>query len=275
MNKNELAFAIKLAVGYDSVGQFAGKCKMVDAKMLADMMKGNINELPNRKLLRKIADNSEGRITYKTLYDICGYKESDPEEDKGWKDWTPKRGQVYMIDLGYNLDCEQSGVRPALVIQNDVGNKYSPTTVICPLSSRCKGMTNRIHVKIPKELGVERESYVLTEQIRVVSKRRFFYNDIPWHVTTLPEFKMKEIQYALEFELGLTPLMFNESDAFKMIEHIKSLKKNIKTKKSLDLVDIFHEKVDVFVNYCHKYDKDYNNVIKEHARSNTGAVCAT
>lgn len=75
---------------------------------------------------------------------------------------------------------------------------------------------------------------------------------------------MKEIQTALEFELGFEPLMFNERQAYKMIEHIKALKNNIKIKKSVDLVDIFNDKADEFIAYCNKHSKDHNQVIKNY-----------
>jgi mRNA interferase MazF len=262
--KKELSFITTKAIGYNSIGEFAQKCKVFDSKMIANLMSGNFNELPDRKLLRKIANNSEGRITHRMLYDICGYKETDPEEDKSWREWVPKRGEIVMCDFGYNLDCEQSGIRPALVIQNDVGNRYSPTVVVIPLSSKSKNMSNKIHIKVSKEYGLERDSYILTEQIKVVSKRGFFYNSVPWVITKLPEEKMKDVQTALEFELGFEPLMFNEKQVYKMIEHIKVLKKNIKIKKSIDLVDIFNDKADELIAYCAKHSKDHNQVIKNY-----------
>ena len=263
--RKELSFAVTKAVGYNSVGEFSQKCRIINTKMIVSLMEGDFVGLPDRKLLRKIADNSQGRANYKLLYDICGYSENDPEEDKTWREWTPKRGEVYFCDLGYNLDCEQSSSRPVLIIQNDVGNKYSPTVVIIPLSSVNKKMSNKIHVFIPKEYGLDKDSYVLTEQIRVVSKRRFFSNTVPWKLTEIPENKIKEVQIALEFELGFESLMFNERQAYKMIEHIKALKKNIKIKKSVDLVDIFNDKADEFIAYCTKHSKDHNQIIKNYS----------
>ncbi len=264
--RKELSFAVTKAVGYNSVGEFSQKCRIVNAKMIVSLIEGDFVGLPDRKLLRKIADNSQGRVTYKLLYDICGYSENDPEEDKTWREWTPKRGEVYFCDLGYNLDCEQSGSRPVLVIQNDIGNKYSPTVVVIPISTANKKMSNKIHVFVPKEYGLDRDSYILTEQIRVVSKRRFFCNSVPWKLTELPGDKIKEVQNALEFELGMNPLIFNEGEAFKMIEHIKKLKQNIETQKSRDLIDVFNDKVDNFIKYCAKYGKNHDQVIKEYKR---------
>lgn len=265
-NDTKLADALQIAIGYRTITQFAYECKMPDTKLLVDLINKKNNTLPPREVLRKIASASEGRITYKHLYELCGYSERDEEEDRSFITFIPKRGEIYYADLGYNEDAEQNGIRPVLVIQNDTGNKYSPTVVIIPITSKVKKF-GRTHVYLPSGI-LKSESYALTEQIRVISKRRLFYNGFPWRIATLCENKMLEIQHALEVELGFVPVMFNEQKAFELISHIKTLKRTVKTKQSDDLIDILNNKINEYKNYCLKYQKDYKLVWDEYSRLN-------
>jgi mRNA interferase MazF len=80
-----------------------------------------------------------------------------------------KRGQVYYADLGEGIGSEQGGLRPVLIIQNDIGNKHSTTTIIAPL-------TTQVKTKLPTHCNVMlpngRKSIVLLEQIRIIDKKR-------------------------------------------------------------------------------------------------------
>lgn len=79
------------------------------------------------------------------------------------------KGDVVWVNLGQGVGSEQSGLRPCLVIQNDVGNKYSPTTMICPITKQHKGF-DLLHLFIS---GMQEEhSIALFEQVRVVDKHR-------------------------------------------------------------------------------------------------------
>jgi len=265
--RKELAYNVRVAVGHRNITQFCNILKLVDPKPLVDLIKMDYRELPDRQLLRKIASASESRITYQNLYSICGYSESDPEEDRSWAKWIPERGSVYTLDLGASEDSIQGSVRPALVMQNDKGNQYSSTTVVIPISSKSK-FSNQIHVLLEKELGFLRDSFCYVEQIKVVSKRRFFYNSVPHKITTLPDHKLKLIQNALEFELGFEPLYFDEEKIFKLISHIRSLEQNIKIKKSHNLIDILNQKMDDLKKYCDKYRKNHKILLQEYDRIN-------
>lgn len=82
------------------------------------------------------------------------------------------RGEIYLIDLNNQVGSEQSGVRPAVVVQNEIGNIYSPTTIICPLTSRQKSMS-ATHVELSTaDAEIIRDSIVLCEQVRVIDKTR-------------------------------------------------------------------------------------------------------
>ena len=82
------------------------------------------------------------------------------------------RGGIYLVDLRKRVGSEQGGMRPALVMQNDKGNKYSPTTIICPLTSKIKQMKETHVILTPDDCGVIVNSTVLCEQIMTIDKSR-------------------------------------------------------------------------------------------------------
>lgn len=79
------------------------------------------------------------------------------------------RGELYLADLGCGIGSEQEGCRPVVILQNDVGNTYSPTTIIAPISRRSHTTT---HYPIEPSVGLAQPSVVLLEQIRVIDKGR-------------------------------------------------------------------------------------------------------
>lgn len=82
-----------------------------------------------------------------------------------------RRGAVYLADLGEYEGSVQGGTRPVVVLQNDVGNKFSPTTLVCPLTSKTKKELPT-HVTLPTSVGLQKESVALCEQIRVIDKSK-------------------------------------------------------------------------------------------------------
>lgn len=82
-----------------------------------------------------------------------------------------KRGEIYLVDLGDTEGSVQGGIRPAIILQNDVGNRFSPTTLICPLTSQ-KKKEMPTHVTLPTTTGLQKESVALCEQIRVIDKSK-------------------------------------------------------------------------------------------------------
>lgn len=85
-----------------------------------------------------------------------------------------KRYDIVLVDFGTNKDCEQSGIRPAIIIQNDIGNYYSTTTIVMPLSSKIKNLRQPTHTLIRKgrNTGLIKDSMVVGEGMRQVSKNR-------------------------------------------------------------------------------------------------------
>lgn len=83
-----------------------------------------------------------------------------------------RRGEIYYADLSPVVGSEQGGVRPVLVIQNNVGNRHSPTTIVSSLSSHVKKLYLPTHVLAPVEMGLQAPSVVMAEQIRTIDKQR-------------------------------------------------------------------------------------------------------
>lgn len=112
---------------------------------------------------------------------------------------TIRRGDVFYADLSPVIGSEQGGVRPVLVLQNDVGNRYSPTVIVSAITSQIEKAKLPIHVELDGEAyGLERDSVILLEQIRTIDKRR-----LRERVTHLGEDVMARVNEALMISLGL------------------------------------------------------------------------
>ena len=83
-----------------------------------------------------------------------------------------KKGQIYYADLSPVVGSEQGGRRPVLVIQNDKGNKYAPTTIVAIITSRKTKANLPTHIWLPNTVGLKCESMVELEQIRTIDKSR-------------------------------------------------------------------------------------------------------
>ena len=111
-----------------------------------------------------------------------------------------RRGDVYLADLSPVQGSEQGGVRPVVIIQNDTGNKYSPTVIVAAITGRINKAKIPTHVEIEKsKYKLDKDSVILLEQIRTVDKKR-----LKEKLTYLSDEKMKEIDNAIGISLGLT-----------------------------------------------------------------------
>ena len=85
-----------------------------------------------------------------------------------------KRGDIYYADLSPVVGSEQGGIRPVLVIQNDIGNKYSPTVIAAAITSQINKAKMPTHIELAaKDYGLNKDSVILLEQIRTIDKTRF------------------------------------------------------------------------------------------------------
>ena len=109
-----------------------------------------------------------------------------------------KRGEIFYADLSPVVGSEQGGVRPVLIVQNDVGNKYSPTVIVAAITSQIGKAKIPTHVELDaKTYLLPKDSVILLEQIRTIDKRR-----IKEKITSLTSEKMKEVNRAILISLG-------------------------------------------------------------------------
>jgi mRNA interferase MazF len=110
-----------------------------------------------------------------------------------------KRGDIYYADLSPVVGSEQGGVRPVLIVQNDIGNKYSPTVIAAAITSQ-KFKTNLpTHISVnANSCGLSKDSIVLLEQIRTLDKQR-----LREKMGNLPDSDMSRINDALSVSVGL------------------------------------------------------------------------
>jgi mRNA interferase MazF len=113
-----------------------------------------------------------------------------------------RRGDVFYADLSPVIGSEQGGVRPVLVVQNDIGNKYSPTIIIAAITSQINKAKLPTHVEITApEYGLPKDSVVLLEQIRTIDKKR-----LREKIGRFNDNMMRSVDDALKISVGLTVL---------------------------------------------------------------------
>lgn len=113
-----------------------------------------------------------------------------------------RRGDVFFADLNPVVGSEQGGLRPVLVLQNDIGNKHSPTTIVAAITSQIRKARLPTHIELSAgEAGLDMDSVVLLEQIRTIDKRR-----LREKIAHFDAEMMKKVNKALEISLGLVDL---------------------------------------------------------------------
>ena len=123
---------------------------------------------------------------------------------------TILRGDLYYADLSPVVGSEQGGIRPVLVIQNDVGNKYSPTVIVAAITSRSTKAAIPTHVCIRRMRGgLKQDSTVLAEQIRTIDRNR-----LKEYIGHLDSGQMAGIEQAMVTSLGLGHLTGNMGQVF-------------------------------------------------------------
>ena len=117
-----------------------------------------------------------------------------------------KRGDIYYADLSPVVGSEQGGLRPVLIVQNDVGNKYSPTVIAAAITSKMSKTKLPTHIDVLKgaqgclEMGLARDSVILLEQVRTIDKRR-----LKEQIGHLDDHTMQKVNVAISVSFGLTP----------------------------------------------------------------------
>jgi len=113
-----------------------------------------------------------------------------------------RRGDIFYADLSPVVGSEQGGVRPVLIIQNDIGNKFSPTVIVSAITSQINKAKLPTHVEISaKEYGLQKDSVILLEQLRTIDKKRRREK-----IGHLDDKLMEQVNEALYISLGLVEL---------------------------------------------------------------------
>ena len=110
-----------------------------------------------------------------------------------------KRGDIYYADLSPVVGSEQGGIRPVLVIQNDIGNKYSPTVIAAAITSQINKAKMPTHIELAaRDYGLNKDSVILLEQIRTIDKRR-----LREKIGRIDDGLMASVNNALSISFGL------------------------------------------------------------------------
>jgi mRNA interferase MazF len=110
-----------------------------------------------------------------------------------------KRGDIYYADLSPVVGSEQGGVRPVLIVQNNVGNKFSPTVIAAAITSQINKAKMPTHIEIgAADYGLSKDSVILLEQVRTIDKKR-----LKERIGHLNENLMNRVNEAIEISLGL------------------------------------------------------------------------
>ena len=117
-----------------------------------------------------------------------------------------KRGDIFYADLSPVIGSEQGGLRPVLIVQNDVGNKYSPTVIAAAITSKTGKTKLPTHIDVTHSAenslcgGLMRDSVILLEQVRTIDKRR-----LREQIGHLDDSTMQRVNTAISVSFGLTP----------------------------------------------------------------------
>ena len=110
-----------------------------------------------------------------------------------------KRGEIYYADLSPVVGSEQGGIRPVLIVQNDIGNKHSPTVIAAAITSKKEKSALPTHISVQaSSCGLAKDSVVLLEQVRTLDKRR-----LKERMGELDHNSMAQVNSALSTSLGL------------------------------------------------------------------------
>lgn len=115
-------------------------------------------------------------------------------------DTNVKRGDIFYADLSPVVGSEQGGTRPVLIVQNDTGNKHSPTVIAAAITSQTGKAKLPTHISLTgRDVGLSKDSIVLLEQIRTIDKRR-----LKERMGELDAPSMSQVNNALEISFGLS-----------------------------------------------------------------------
>jgi len=128
------------------------------------------------------------------------------QKEVDWRSWCPERGSVILVNFGddrIKIDSEIKNIRPAVVLSNNIANKYSSILTVIPLTSSSTKSRIPVHIKVGIEDGMRNPSLACLEQTSCVSKRRALIDGKFMIICKLSEKLMKEIDRGLMVQMGL------------------------------------------------------------------------
>jgi len=214
----KLSVLVRKAVGYNTIPEFADRCGIPNsAKTIVNIIHERITTYPEVGLLQKIADGSEFRVSFDELRIACNYSLNNG--DINLKDVKVLRGNIYMANLGNFIDSVQGGIRPILIAQNNIGNEHATITWAIPLSSKL-GKNMPMHIRIGKECGLERESEILIEQMRVITKRDLLVDGFLQFICECPENILRQVEIGIMKQTGMVSTRANESTVGRFLDKL-------------------------------------------------------
>ena len=220
--KKNLKEIINNCKGYRTINEFLRDSSIESMSFLHVLDDKNEFFELTKITIQKILVNADRNLNK----NIIEYELTSLLDDKD-KNLDIQRGQIYWVDFGSNTTgAEQGGIRPALVIQNNIGNSKSPAIVAIAITSKLKSMHLPVHVVIDdlESCGLTENSMVLTEQVKTIDKSR-----VVGYIGECPHFLMKKIEKAIKIEFDiLNPVniiefvegfatKFNLKDSFKAV----------------------------------------------------------
>ena len=134
-----------------------------------------------------------------TVFHIMKLKSKSQTNGKDYK-MTIRRGDIFYADLSPVIGSEQGGLRPVLIVQNDVGNRYSPTVIAAAITSKMSKNKLPTHIDVSApEVGLAKDSVILLEQIRTLDKQR-----LKEKMGHLDDATMRVVNNAIQVSFGLS-----------------------------------------------------------------------
>ena len=196
------------------------------------------------------------------------------------KNFNFRRGQIYLADLSGAKGSEQGGTRPVMIIQNDIGNKYSPTVIVAPITSQIQKHKLPTQALISEEAGLNNESMIMLEQVRTIDKTRLMQ-----YIGMVDEKEMSYIDKAGMISLGFTkkPTLDKETlrglnERLNKVYDMEVTIYNLQEKGMNEILSIFlHDRetgLAELQRYCKENKIDYKEYYKPYNPNNQKNIVA-
>lgn len=215
----KLALLVKKAIGHNTVPEFVARNGIPNHKqIILNIIYEKITTYPDIWLLQKIANGSELRVSFDELRMACGYNINS--DNVNLKDIKPFWGGIYWCDFGNYIDSVTGGIHPAVITQNNWGNEFGTITWAVPLTSKIGKSNQPTHVKIDKKYGLEKDSEIIIEQMRVITKRNLLIDGHVNFICECPEDIMKQVSIAIMKQAGMVHTKAKESTVGRFLDKL-------------------------------------------------------